>query len=256
MLAPERREKILSVIMRNKSALVKDLCVMFNVTGETIRKDLSILQMEGKVLKTYGGAYIREGVKNQVHVNLREGILPQAKHNIGKICAQMVQDGDTIFLDESTTCLSIAKQLHHLVELTVITNSLKIISLFEDTPKVRLIALGGELDTKTQSFVGSDTLAMLENYYVDKGFVSCRGLDCKAGITDGQQGNGEIRRKMLEHSNRRILVADQSKLNLVNFYKICGFDAIHTVVIDQLQGQEWHEFLKKQNIEVREADTP
>ena len=253
MLAPERREKILSVIMRNKSALVKDLCVMFDVTGETIRKDLSILQKEGKILKTYGGAYIREGVKNQVHVNLRESILTEAKNSIGIICARMVQDGDTIFLDESTTSLSIAKHLLRHSDLTVLTNSLKITNVFASVEAVRLITLGGELDPKTQSFVGGDTLGMLENYYADKGFVSCRGLDFKAGITDGQEENGHIRRKMLEHSNRRILVADQSKLNLVNFYKICNFDAIHTVVMDNLQGDEWRRFLEHRGIEAIEA---
>lgn len=253
MLAPERRKKILEVVTRNKSALVKDLCVLFDVTGETIRKDLTVLEDEGKLYKTHGGAYVREGVNNQIHASIRQTIFTQAKASIGKACAGLVQAGETILLDESTTSLAIAQQLRGVSPLTVITNSFKIVSTLLDAEGVRVILCGGELDPKNQSFVGENTSRMLQNYYADKAFVSCRGAGMATGITDGSESSGQIRRQMLQHAVKSYLVLDASKLDLVNFYKICDFDCIHAMVVDALPSAQWRQFLQERRIEVIET---
>ncbi len=111
MLTRERRDAVYQMIEQEKSVLVKDLCERFDVTNETIRKDLIALEKEGRILRAYGGAYIIEGVKNEVHAELRASLYPEEKRQIGKACAGMIHSGDTIFLDESTTCQAIAKEL-------------------------------------------------------------------------------------------------------------------------------------------------
>ena len=93
LLAPERRAKILERVRQDKSVLVKDLCAQFGVTGETIRKDLSLLEQEGQLIKTYGGAYIQEGVKNEIDASIRKVLLPEAKDAIGARCAALVEAG-------------------------------------------------------------------------------------------------------------------------------------------------------------------
>ena len=125
LLAPERRAKILELVRHDKSVLVKDLCVQFGVTSETIRKDLTLLEQEGHLIKTYGGAYIQDGVKNEIDVSIRKMLLPEIKDAIGQRCASLVEEGDTVFLDESTTCLAVARHLLHR-DITVVTNSLDI----------------------------------------------------------------------------------------------------------------------------------
>lgn len=97
LLAPERRAKILELLRQDKSVLVKDLCTQFGVTGETIRKDLSQLEREGLLIKTYGGAYIQDGVKNEIDVSIRKMLLPEEKDSIGVCCAGLVEAGDTVF---------------------------------------------------------------------------------------------------------------------------------------------------------------
>lgn len=253
LLAPERRERILELVARNKSVLVKDLCAQFDVTSETIRKDLSILEQEGRLLKTYGGAYVREGVQNEIYASLRATIFTEEKDAIGRACASFVQNGDTVILDESTTCRSIAKQLVRHENLTVITNSLKIADILTENESIQLLMIGGMLDRKNQCLVGGGALNMLQNYYADRGFVSCRGLDRGSGVTDNREINGSIRRLMLQRSQARYLVVDQTKLNLTNFYKICDFDLIHTVVIDRLEDPLWREFFVQQGVRVVEA---
>lgn len=252
LLAPERRAKIIDLLSRNKSVLVKDLCEIFSVTGETIRKDLSILEQEGKLIKTYGGAYIRQGVRNEIDVSIREGLFTQIKESIGRVCAGLVSNGDTISLDESTTCLAIARHLTEFDGLTVVTNSLKIAKLLSENSSCRLHLVGGELDRKTQCFLGPAAEEALGAYYVDKTFVSCRGLSREGDATDGLTTNGSLRRLMLRRAKERYLVADRTKLGLTAFYRITGFDALDAVILDTLD-DGWGEFFAQRGVRVIEA---
>lgn len=252
LLAPERRAKILDLLSRNKSVLVKDLCEVFSVTGETVRKDLTILEQEGKLIKTYGGAYIHQGVRNEIDVGIREGLFTEVKESIGLTCAALVSNGDTISLDESTTCLAIARNLRSFDDLTVVTPSLKIAKLLSENSSCRLLLVGGELDRKTQSFVGPAAEDALRTYYVDKAFVSCRGISQEGGITDGLSANGSLRRLMLHRAKERYLVADRTKLGLTAFYRIAGLDGLDAVILDSLD-KGWADYFAAQGVRVIET---
>jgi DeoR/GlpR family transcriptional regulator of sugar metabolism len=253
MLAPERRNQILNLVIQKKSVLVKDLSVMFDVTGETIRKDLAILEKEGKILKTYGGAYVCDGVQNEIPITLRESLYTDEKKAIGAVCASLVQNGDTVSLDGSTTCLHIAKNLTEHTDVTVLTNSLRIAEVFSECPKIRLILSGGELNQEIQCFVNHRSEELLASYFVDKCFVSCRGIHMQTGITDGSESNGRIRRIMLDHAKQRYLVVDSTKIDLTNFYQIGTFDLVNTMVIDRLDSSKWKEFIFQKGIRLIEA---
>jgi DeoR/GlpR family transcriptional regulator of sugar metabolism len=252
LLAPDRRAKIMDLLSRNKSVLVKDLCGIFSVTGETVRKDLAILEQEGKLIKTYGGAYIHQGVRNEVDISIRESLFTEAKASIGRACAELVHDGDTVSLDESTTCLAIARQLTGFDGLTVVTNSLKIANLLSGHSSCRLHLIGGKLDRKTQCFVGPNAEEALYTYYVDKAFVSCRGLSREGEVTDGLAVNGSLRRLMLSHAKERYLVADRTKLGLTAFYRISGFENLDAVILDTLD-EGWDDFFAQRSIHVIET---
>lgn len=253
LLAPERREEIAALVRQNKSVLVKDLCARFSVSGETIRKDLSILEEEGLLIKTYGGAYIREGVRNEVYASIREGLFPGEKESIGRACARLVHRGDTLFLDASTTCLAIARALLELENVTVVTNSLPIARLYADGGAGKLILTGGELDPKNQCFTGPIALEMVEQHYADLAFISCQGMSRESGITDGSGEIGHLRRRMLCHSARRHLVVDKTKLDHSHFFRICDLSQIHTVVIDTLEDPAWRAYFQQHGVEVLET---
>lgn len=253
MLAPERRARILDLVARNKSVLVKELCVLFDVTGETIRKDLAALEREGKLIKTYGGAYIPDGVRNEINADIREALLTDEKDAIGRACADLVREGDTVFLDESTTCLSAAKYLAAMEGILVITNALKVAQVFANGQSGRLLLAGGNLDTRNQAFGGEEVRGFLERHYADLCFASCRGLDREAGLTDGGEESGVVRRLMFQHAKRRYLVIDSTKLDRVHFYRIGGFELISGLIIDRLDDAEWRRFFRERNLPVIET---
>ena len=252
LLAPERRAEILELVRQDKSVLVKDLCDRFGVTGETIRKDLALLEREGRLIKTYGGAYIQDGVKNEIDANLRKGLLPEVKDAIGARCAALVEDGDTVFLDGSTTCLAAARHLLG-ADITVVTNSLDIAELYAGGGRGRLLLSGGELDRKNRCFTGGGAEEFLSRYYVDKSFVSCRGADRAAGVTDGSADHGRLRALMLQRARKRYLVLDHTKLNKTHFFRICGFEHLDAVLADAFPDGGWQEFLHRLGVQPIEA---
>ena len=253
LLAPERREKIAALVRQNKSVLVKDLCRRFSVSGETIRKDLASLEEAGLLIKTYGGAYIREGVKNEVYASIREGLLTEVKESIGQVCAALVQRGDTLFLDASTTCLAIARALLERDDITILTHSLQIAQLYADGGAGKLILTGGELDQKNQCFTGPIALEMVDQHYADLAFVSCQGLSRTEGVTDGSSEIGHLRRLMLQHSARRCLAVDKTKLDHSHFFRICHLNFVQTVILDTLEEPDWREYLQAQGVAVLET---
>jgi len=125
MLAIERRKRIMRLIQENQSVLVPELSKLFNVTEETIRRDLEKLEAEGLLKRTYGGAVINENSSADIPLNIREITNIESKQAISMKVAEYIEDGDTLLLDSSSTVLQVAKQIKFKKKLTVITNSEK-----------------------------------------------------------------------------------------------------------------------------------
>ena len=156
MLAAERKQQIKEIIIAKKSASVAALSKQFGVTGETIRRDLKALEKEGVLMRTHGGAFIQSGVENLIDIDLRKTVYIDEKELIAKRCYGLVNNGDAIFLDNSTTCYHVAKALSDL-NITVVTNNLMIMNLFAQSENIRLVSVGGEFSIKEQAFFGTMT---------------------------------------------------------------------------------------------------
>lgn len=247
MLAITRKSKIKDIILEKKSVVVSELANTFSVTEETIRRDLKTLEDEGFLIRTYGGAFIQDGVQNEVDLSIRETAYTQSKQLIADKCAEIIHNGDSIFLDASTTAHFIAKAVRDM-RLTILTNSLKVINLLTDCPNIRLISIGGLFNSNNMSFIGRSALQSLDNYYVDKTFMSCRSLSQIHGITDSNESMSEIRQKLLSRSNSVYVVADYSKFDKTSFITICSFDDIDGVITDKQLDQDWINFLTDNNV--------
>ena len=127
MFGIERRNRILSLLNEKKSIIVQDIASIFNVTEETIRRDLKELEKHDFLIRTHGGAILPDDIKAEAPLEIREGININGKNNIGKAAARLIDDGDTIMLDASTSALYVAKHLKTKKGLTVITNAERII---------------------------------------------------------------------------------------------------------------------------------
>ena len=247
MLAVTRKSKIKEIILEKKSVVVSELAKAFSVTEETIRRDLKACEDEGFLIRTYGGAFIQDGVQNEVELSVRETAYTDSKQIIAEKCAELVHNGDSIFLDASTTALFIAKAVCEM-RLTILTNSLKVINYLADFSNIHLITIGGSFVPNNMSFVGRGALQSLDNYFLDKTFMSCRSLSMTQGITDSNESMSEIRQKLITRSNKVYVVADYSKFDKTSFLNICDFSDIHGLITDKHLDQNWIGYLEENNV--------
>lgn len=247
MISSLRKEKIRELLYEKKSVTVNGLSKVFNVTTETIRTDLKALSAEDASIKrSYGGAYISNGVENLIDVNIRMDVCVEAKERIAQYSKALVVSGDTLFLDNSTTCFYIAKEIQDM-HLTVLTNNLPIINLLSNCSNIKLVSIGGIYSTSEMSFYGNIAVQTMENYFVDKVFFSSRFVSLPDGITDSSERWTLIRKKALKHATKAYYVADHSKFDHTSYNRLAGFDEIDQVITDTPLRQEWHDELKKVN---------
>ncbi len=252
MLAVTRKAKIKDIILEKKSVTVTELSKIFSVTEETIRRDLKQLEDDGFLTRTYGGAFIQDGVENNVELTIRETAYMESKQAIAKKCLSVIHNGDSIFLDASTTSLQLAKALQGM-RLTVVTNSLLIINELYDKEDIRLISIGGSYTPRDKAFVGNTAIRNLESFYLDKTFMSCRSVSMEHGITDSNEAIAAIRQTLMTRSNHVYLIADHSKFDKTSFIRISGFETIKGLVTDKQMNEQWKEYLLKNNVELLEA---
>lgn len=249
MLAITRKSQIKDIVLEKKSVSVSELAARFSVTEETIRRDLKALEDEGFLTRTYGGAFIQDGVENEVDLNIRETVYEDSKRVIAEKALELIHNGDTIFLDNSTTAFFIAKAIQDM-NLTVLTNSLLIVDFLSKHKNIRVICIGGQLNHKSMSFIGRSTQMVLGYYFVDKAFISCRSLSLQHGITDSNEDSAAIRQSLLNRSNKVYIIADYSKFNKTSFVNICDYSAIDGIITDYPFTDEWITLLTENNVEI------
>ena len=249
MLTALRRDAIRAFLSEKKSATVLEMAKEFSVTDETIRRDLSALEKEGFLTKVRGGAFIQGGTLNEIDINLRSSVSSNSKKLIAAKCQKIIKNGDSIFLDSSTTAYNIAEQIRDF-RITVLTNSLKICDLLSAYPNIDLICIGGTFSKKNCAFFGSITNRVIFSYHVDKAFFSCRSASIEFGVMDSNEKSAELRRLVISQSLHSYLCIDHSKLEKTSINTICSFRELFAVVTDQPPAKNWSEFLASENVEL------
>lgn len=250
MLAAERRKLIMEQLLNDKRVLVSELSREYDVSEETIRRDLEHLSLEGKVIKTYGGAVLDEHLSIDLPFNLRQKENTEGKQRIAELASKEINDGEHIFLDASTTAIFIAKNIKQKRALTVITNSVENVLELADAEGVNVICTGGVLKSDLMSFSGNKTLDAINSYYGDKVFLSCKGFSLHKGATDGKEDVAGIKLNMIHSSAVTYLVADSTKFNKAGFAKICDLRDIDVVITDKEPPEEWKRALEENNIRI------
>lgn len=239
MLAIERKNAILERLQKEQRVLVAELSQEYGVTEETIRRDLDKLEKEGYVKKTYGGAVLNENTNIEMPLRIREKTNRREKQTIASLVASMIEDGDSIILDSSSTSLMVAQELKDRKKLTVITNSLEVLIEFSKSKGIQVISTGGLLKSSTLSLIGKNAEKTLENFYVDKAIISCKGLDVRKGVTDSSEDDAEIKKSMVSCSKKLIIAADNTKFGTISFAKVVDFRKGDILVTDSLPDDTW-----------------
>lgn len=226
-----RHTEILRLLDDGRCLKVSELSRQLGVSGETIRRDLDQLEREGAVRRIHGGALRVHGRAVEVPLQSRRSRYTEEKRRIAHVARDLVEDGETILIDASTSALELAKSLAPKA-VTVVTNSLTAVLELSGIG-CNVIATGGLLRQPSLSMVGPVALRTLEGRHVDTLFLSCRGLTVREGVTDASDVEADLKRHMLRAARRTILLADGSKLGRVGFCSICAVTELHAVVTDR-----------------------
>ena len=249
MLAVERRKCILEKIHKEKRVIVSALSREFEVSEETIRRDLDKLAEEGHVIKSYGGAVINEVSGIDLPFNVRWKSNSFGKQKIAELVSREIFDGDHIFLDASTTAVFIAKAMKQKRHLTVVTNSIENFLELSDVSGWDIISTGGCLAQGTMSLLGNKAVENIRSYNADKVFFSCKGLDLEKGVTEGSDEIGCIKQAMMASAEKVYLTVDSTKFGKTGFSNICQLPAIDVIVTDKRPEDKWMEHFKKLGIQ-------
>lgn len=170
---------------------------------------------------------------------------------MAEIAASLVNDGDHIFLDASTTAVFVAKALKGKERLTVITNSLEILLELADVSGWNIISTGGVMKEGYLAFLGSKTDESIRSYYVDKVIISCKALDQEWGIMESQEAFGSTKRAMMKSGRKKILVIDSTKFDQKAFSVAGSMKEVDMVVTDKRPEDRWRIYFEKLGIECR-----
>lgn len=248
MLAIERKNQILEKLKTEQRVVVSELAAHYNVTEETIRRDLDKLEKEGYATKTYGGAIWGNSTKTDLSYTIRNKTNVEAKTVIGELVAGLIEDGDHLMLDDSSTSLNIAKQLKEKKRISVITNSIEILTELADTEDWTIMSTGGRLKQDSLALVGHQAHEMIRSFHVDKAIISCKGLDMTAGITDSSEFHSSTKQSMMGSAKETILALDASKFDKISFVSIAKLQDVQTVVTDTKPDEAWLKLFRELGI--------
>lgn len=249
MLAAERRKKIIDLAHQDKKVLVSDLSKMFDVTEETIRRDLEKLEKDGIVSRTYGGAMLNRHTNEDLPFTTRNALNTDMKRQLALQALDLINDGDTLMVDPSSTSFEFLKLLTNKNNLTVITNSINILQEFSSSG-MHIISTGGSLRPRSLSLVGPVAQATLQRYNVDKAIISCKGLDLDRGITESNEPECELKKYMLGQCDKVILLADHTKFDKTAFSGLAELERIDYLITDRKPNEKWLRRLSEVGIEL------
>jgi DeoR/GlpR family transcriptional regulator of sugar metabolism len=234
VFARERQNAIAQIVARSGRARVSALAAQFGVSGVTIRKDLIALETEGRVVRAHGGAIAVNSAPSELAFSLRERMQRESKTRIGAAAAALVEDGETIAVDASTTGLYLVRHLkgRAWTQLTVVTNGIRIASELAGEPGITVLVPGGRLRWEAMSFVGHLGDGLFRRINVGKAMLGAAGISVDAGLTDATEEEAQIKRAMASAAREVIAIVDHTKWGKVAIATFCKLDQLSRIVTD------------------------
>lgn len=249
MLSQERQSQIISIMEKEHVIKITDVVKKFHVSHETVRRDLETLQEQGLVKRVYGGAILTEGIPS-IPVSSRPGGHGYGERRaIGKSAAGLVHDGDTVLLAMGSTILEVAKNIRHIKDLTILTNSISVLNELVDSD-VTLYLLGGHVSSAEHHMDGQLALQTLQSFNVDICFVGAGGVTIETGVSDYSYEAAQMIQTMLTRAKRTVLVAQSEKFGKNCFSVACPLNTIQTIVSDNNLSKDYIKTIQEMGIQV------
>jgi DeoR family myo-inositol catabolism operon transcriptional repressor len=243
----DRISQLEDYIIEKERASIEELCSVFNVSKNTMRRDINQLEAQGKIKKVYGGIILTDK-KTTEPFESREVKNKAAKVMIAELASTLIEDGDIIYIDSGTTTMHMIPYLSELRNVTIITNNLHVILNSLPYQNLNVISTGGTLFRRTNSFVEAGAVSSLKKYNISKAFLATTGVSIAKGITNSSSLEYDIKRYIVEHCDKKILLADNTKLGKVSLITYYDLKDIQVFISDQKPEQEYVDFFTNNNI--------
>ena len=228
----ERHKHILDCLARDGYVRVAEMAKELDVTPVTIRKDLKYLEEKKLLYRTHGSASPVNPQTQEVEVREKEKIHIDEKRRIAMAAAQLIEPDDSIIIASGSTVQMLGDFIQPQGHLTVVTSSLKTAVQLNSMDRVDVIQLGGNVRKNSLSVVGVYTSQFFEQITCSKLFLGVDGIDLDYGITNSNIEEALLNIKMIEASQRTIIMADSSKFGRRGFGRICNLDRIDVIITD------------------------
>lgn len=227
-----RQSRILAMARQEGRVAVDDLASRFEVTPQTIRKDLNDLCDRGMLTRTHGGAVIASGVEN-VAYEARRHIAQDSKRAIGERAARLIPDEASLFINIGTTTEEVARALAGREGLLVITNNIHVVSILLPSPRIEVIVAGGMVRRSDGGIVGEATVDLVAQFKVDFAIVGASAIDADGALLDYDYREVRVSQKIIENARQVILVADASKFARTAPVRIGHLSQVDVFVTDR-----------------------
>lgn len=244
-----RQKEIMDIARETGRVLVDELSARFEVTPQTIRRDLTELCDRGLLMRVHGGAMLESGVSN-LGYEARRGIAAEEKDQIGRLCAQSIPDGASLFINIGTTTEAVARALLNHRDILVITNNINVANTLSANARCEIIVAGGMLRRTDGGLIGEATASFILQFKVDIAVIGASAIDEDGTLLDFDYREVRVARAIVENSRKTYLVADSSKLTRSAPVRIAGMDEIDAFFTDRITSGTLRQTCAKNDVAV------
>ncbi|KQL37602.1 DeoR/GlpR family DNA-binding transcription regulator [Psychrobacillus sp. FJAT-21963] len=253
MLQEQRHQMIESFLKQQKAVKASELATLLDVSIDTVRRDLEVLENKGNVKRVHGGAILIQNTDNVVNklFNEREVKNLEKKQEVASLAIELIEEGQAIALNGGTTTIEIAKVLvESFKRLTIITNDLRILSILGANKHFNVILTGGFFNPDEFTLYGKQCEEILSNFNIDIAFITVNALSLEHGLTDFRMHEIGVIQTIMSRTKYKVVVADASKFETSSYINICPLKDIDLIVTDSSLSSNMVEEYSNQDIRI------
>lgn len=250
MYAEERHREVLDLARGEGRVEVASLASALDVSQETVRRDLGVLERRGLLRRTHGGAVPVERVRFEPGVTERQDAQVAEKARIAGAALEFLPSRGAIALDAGTTTAALAELLPAGRELTVLTNCLPIASALAPNPSMKVVVSGGRVRGRTLAAVDGAAARFLDDFAPDVAFIGANGVSAGRGLTTPDEGEAAAKRAMVRSSRRVVALADHTKIGREHFVRFARLEEIDALITDSGLDEKVADELGRSGVEV------
>jgi DeoR/GlpR family transcriptional regulator of sugar metabolism len=248
MLKEERFEHILKEVRSAHRVFYENLAKDLNVSEDTIRRDIDLLNKSGLLVKVRGGAI--SPASNPLSFQDRVAAFTEGKEVIALKAQQLLKNARTVFMDGGTTMLALASNFPLNSTFRVITNNVALVPILNNFQGIEIVVLGGSYNRVTKTNVGVLTCQEAEKYQADLYFMGICSIDSRTGVTSAVSEDGEVKRAFVKSSLKTVVLCNAEKLETTDFFKVCAIDNVDTLITDLPSDDKLLDSYRKFDLEI------